>query len=47
MKICIEMEVDLDFQDPDHDTGLTEEGYLEITKALSPFAFDFKFEKVE
>ena len=36
MKIIITMEVDPEFEDPDHETGVTEHGYREIADTLMP-----------
>lgn len=35
MKIGITMEIDDTYADPDHPTGVTEEGYARITGTLS------------
>lgn len=36
MKIVITMEVNPEFEDHDHETGVTEYGYREITDTLMP-----------
>lgn len=44
-KIKITMELDDDFADPDHPTGVTEEASESITDALNSFGFDIDIEK--
>jgi hypothetical protein len=40
MKIIITMELDDDYADPGHSTGVTEEGYIKINEALSELGTD-------
>lgn len=39
-KIIIEMELDSEFDEPDHPMGITEEGHIAIQDALSELGHD-------
>ena len=40
MKIIITMDIDVEFADSEHETGLTEEGYDLILRKLAPYGDD-------
>jgi hypothetical protein len=44
-KIVITMEVDDDYADPDHEMGVTNEGYEEIIRRLSAVGYDIDVER--
>lgn len=45
-KIRITMDVDDEYADPDHEMGITEQGYQEISDALSSYGDDIDIQKV-
>ncbi|HEX4715288.1 MAG TPA: hypothetical protein VH164_10205 [Ktedonobacteraceae bacterium] len=45
-KIRITMEVDEEIADPNHEMGITEQGYLQISDALTDFGQDIDIQKV-
>ena len=47
MRITITMEIDPEFADPDHEMGVTEDGYREITEALEPLGTDISVARAD
>lgn len=44
MRILIEIEVDAELTDAKHSSGLTDEAYIDIFTALSPYGDDINIE---
>lgn len=45
-KVRITMEVDDEYADPDHEMGLTEEAYLQLSSVLGEFGEDIDIKRV-
>lgn len=47
MKVRITMDIDPDYEDPQHPTGVTNEAYDALFDALNSFGDDIDVEKVD
>jgi len=47
MNVTIEINIDDELADPDHDTGLSEQTYDEVMQALMPLGSDIEIRRAE